>query len=100
MVAHVCHQLAVSERRACKVLGQDRKTQRRIKLSPSYEKELTADIIDLAGKYGRYGYRRITALLNNKDGLACESQASSEDLEKRMAQSPQETAKTQPFMAK
>jgi putative transposase len=28
---------------------------------------LTADITDLAIKYGRYGYRRITAMLNNSD---------------------------------
>jgi transposase InsO family protein len=28
---------------------------------------LTADITDLAIKYGRYGYRRITAMLNNGD---------------------------------
>jgi putative transposase len=68
MVTHICQQLAVSERRACKVLGQDRKTQRRIKLPTSDEKKLTADIIDLASKYGRYGYRRITALLKNKMG--------------------------------
>jgi len=29
---------------------------------------LTADIINLACKYGRYGYRRVTALLNNNYG--------------------------------
>jgi hypothetical protein len=29
---------------------------------------LTADILALATKYGRYGYRRITALLNNNQG--------------------------------
>jgi transposase InsO family protein len=29
---------------------------------------LTADILALATKYGRYGYRRITALLNNNEG--------------------------------
>jgi transposase InsO family protein len=33
---------------------------------PSDEKRLTEDIISLATKYGRYGYRRITALLNNQ----------------------------------
>jgi len=32
---------------------------------PSDEKQLTRDIIDLATEYGRYGYRRITALLND-----------------------------------
>jgi transposase InsO family protein len=36
--------------------------------SGAEEKRLTRDIIELATKYGRYGYRRITALLNNKKG--------------------------------
>ncbi len=35
---------------------------------PSDEKQLTKDIITLATKYGRYGYRRITALLQNEKG--------------------------------
>jgi len=35
---------------------------------PSDEKRLTEDIVALATKYGRYGYRRITALLNSKKG--------------------------------
>jgi len=46
------------------VLGQARMTQRRQLSSPSDEEQLTQDIITLATKYGRYGYRRITALLN------------------------------------
>ena len=38
-------------------------------MPPSDEKQLTDDIIALATKYGRYGYRMITALLNdNKHG--------------------------------
>ena len=45
-------------------MGQARATQRRRPLPPSDEKRLTEDIITLATKYGRYGYRRITALLN------------------------------------
>ncbi len=60
--------MAVSERRACQVLSQARTTQRR-ELSPPYdEKQLTKDIVELASRYGRYGYRRITALLNQKKG--------------------------------
>jgi putative transposase len=50
------------------VLGQSRSTQHRILLPSSDEKQLTDDIIALATKYGRYGYRRITALLNNEYG--------------------------------
>ena len=68
MVLQVSQQLAVSERRACKVLEQARATQRRILYPPSDEKRLTDDIIALATRYGRYGYRRITALLNNEHG--------------------------------
>ena len=68
MVLQISQQLAVSERRACKVLGQARATQRRNLSPPSDEKQLTDDIITLATRYGRYGYRRITALLNNEYG--------------------------------
>jgi putative transposase len=66
MVLKISQELAVSERRACKVLEQARATQRRNLSPPSDEKQLTDDIIALATRYGRYGYRRITALLNNE----------------------------------
>jgi putative transposase len=68
MVLQVSQKLSVSERRACQVLDQARATQRRNLSPPSDEKQLTDDIIALASRYGRYGYRRITALLNNKHG--------------------------------
>ena len=55
--------LGVSERRACAVLGQHRSTQRKPPQVADDEEELTADIVALARQYGRYGYRRITALL-------------------------------------
>jgi len=67
-VKNVCQKLAVSERRACKILGQARATQRHTLSPPSDEKQLTDDILGLATKYGRYGYRRVTALLNNDRG--------------------------------
>lgn len=63
MVHCVCRELEVSERRACRVLGQGRSTQRHIPLVSEEEVELRKRIIELAMKYGRYGYRRITALL-------------------------------------
>ena len=53
----------ISERRACRVLGQHRSTQRKVARTPDDEARLTADIVELARQYGRYGYRRITALL-------------------------------------
>ena len=60
---HVCQELSVSERRACKVLDQARSTQRLNPYIPDDEPQLVAEIIELAEKYGRYGYRMITALL-------------------------------------
>ena len=62
---YICQELRVSQRRACNILSQARTTQRREPSPPSDEKWLTADIITLATKYGRYGYRRITAMLQN-----------------------------------
>jgi hypothetical protein len=55
--------LDVSERLACRVLGQHRSTQRKVPKGRADDAALTADIIALATQYGRYGYRRITAML-------------------------------------
>ncbi len=49
------------------MLEQARATQRRGHSPPSDEKQLIEDMIVLATKYGRYGYRRITALLNDNE---------------------------------
>ena len=57
--------LGVSERRACRALGQHRSTQRRPPAGRADEARLTEDVIELARLYGRYGYRRITALLRD-----------------------------------
>jgi putative transposase len=48
------------------VLEQARNTQRRSHEVSSEESRLVADITMLATRYGRYGYRRITALLNER----------------------------------
>jgi putative transposase len=45
------------------VLGQHRSTQRKVPRAADDEAALTESIIDLARQYGRYGCRRITALL-------------------------------------
>ena len=58
--------LDISERRACRVLHQPRSTQRYPKVIPEDENLLRAKVIELASKYGRYGYRRVTALLRNQ----------------------------------
>ncbi|MBI0539042.1 transposase [Roseomonas sp. KE2513] len=69
-VEQVTKELDVSERFACKVLGQYRSTQRKVPCAPDDEGALTASIIDLAKLHGRYGYRRITALLR-AEGWRC-----------------------------
>lgn len=69
MVEHVPDALGrgrVSERRACEVLNQSRSTQRRKKHVPSDEPRLLKRIVELASDYGRYGYRRVTALLHRE----------------------------------
>jgi putative transposase len=53
----------VSQRRACGVLGQPRSTQRRTPAGHDDEPPLVARMVELATQFGRYGYRRITALL-------------------------------------
>jgi len=55
--------MKVSERRACTVLGQHRSTQRKAPRGREDEERMTADVIELARQYGRYGYRKIAALL-------------------------------------
>jgi len=66
MIDRVLKALKVSERRTCRVIGQVRTSQRYIPHLRSEEDNLTLEIIKLATRYGRYGYRRITALLNQK----------------------------------
>jgi len=65
-VEHVVAKHGISERLACRVLGQHRSTQRKKPTRPDDEAILTADITALAIQYGRYGYRRITAMLRHK----------------------------------
>ena len=62
---HVCEVMGVSERRACQVLEQPRSTQRHVRKVPEDEERLVGHIVSLTTRYGRYGYRRITALLRN-----------------------------------
>ena len=59
----------VSERRACAALGQHRSTQRKIPRGRDDEERLTADIVELARQYGRYGYRKIAELLEQAGWL-------------------------------
>ena len=56
----------VSERRACRVLSHPRSTQRYKPSPEDDEKALTEEVVELASQFGRYGYRRITALLRQR----------------------------------
>jgi len=53
----------LSERQACRIVGQHRGTQRYTTIVRSDEDALTRAIVSLASQYGRYGYRRISSLL-------------------------------------
>lgn len=55
----------MSERRVCRALDQPRSTQRLQPRVTDREIVLRNEIVRLACQYGRYGYRRITALLQH-----------------------------------
>jgi transposase InsO family protein len=63
-VEHAREQYEVSERHACRLLGQWRRTQRYAAIQRIDEDALTEAIVALASEYGRYGYRRITVELH------------------------------------
>jgi putative transposase len=65
-VDHVQEELDVSERRACRVLGQARAVQRYTPQVRDDEEPLTGRIVELAAVYGRYGTPRITAMLHKE----------------------------------
>ena len=62
----VQHRLGVSERRACRGVGQPRGTHRQFPQVADDDAPLTQRVIALASAYGRYGYRRVTALLRGE----------------------------------
>jgi putative transposase len=62
-VQQLCDTFGVSERRACRVVGQPRSTQRQVPRERPDEKPLVARMLALVARHPRYGYRRIWALL-------------------------------------
>jgi putative transposase len=62
----VQQELGVSERRACKVIGQPRSSQRYVGCKASRDGVLVDGMITLSRENPRYGYRRIWALLRGK----------------------------------
>ncbi len=63
---HVRVRLDISERRACRVIGQSRSTQREKPEPKKDEERLRLEVVRLASKYGRYGYRQISTLLQRE----------------------------------
>jgi hypothetical protein len=62
-VGHLQERFGTSERRACRVVGQPRSTQRRQPQRSEADRALVERMKKLARKHPRYGYRRIHALL-------------------------------------
>jgi putative transposase len=64
------HQLqetfGVSQRRACRVLGQPRSTQRQTPKTSEEEGRLVGRMLELVRQHPRWGYRRITVLLRRE----------------------------------
>ncbi len=58
--------LAKKKRRACKAIGQSRTSQRHVPKIAEDEKRLRQRIIAIASEFGRYGYRRVTAILHQE----------------------------------
>jgi transposase InsO family protein len=62
-VRYLLRRHRVSERRACRVVGQHRSTQRYLLVAAEGELRLVKRMNELAARHPRYGYRRVWALL-------------------------------------
>ncbi|MHC4538361.1 MAG: IS3 family transposase, partial [Planctomycetota bacterium] len=54
-IEHLCRKLGISQRRACKALGQHRSTQRYQSKQLVKDKPLIKDMLKLSLKHPRYG---------------------------------------------
>jgi hypothetical protein len=72
----VQQRLGASERRACRVLGEARSTQRRSPKMKEDEEALREDVVKLALRFGRYGYWMITGMLRAEGCMAIQILAS------------------------
>lgn len=66
VISKAIEKYRISERKACKLFDQHRTTQRYEKKPNDLDDIIRARVIALASEYGRYGYRRITALINRE----------------------------------
>ncbi len=65
-MSHAQARLGHSQRRICRALGISRSAVRYEPQPRVDESALTGSIVGLAGQYGRYGYRRVHALLESQ----------------------------------
>ena len=65
-MGHAVTVLHVSERRACRAIGQIRSSYRYVPRPDPFREQLRGRIITLAKEYGRYGYRTVTDLLRRE----------------------------------
>ena len=66
--------MGYSQRRVCRALGISRSSVRYTPQPRDEESALTRSIVGLAGQYGRYGYRRVHALLQAQGWQVSHSQ--------------------------
>jgi putative transposase len=66
VVRQLQEQFGVSQRRACRVLGQARSTQRQEPRRKEGEESLVRRMLELVRRHPRFGYRRIWALLRRE----------------------------------
>jgi hypothetical protein len=65
-VSYLMRRHKVSQRRACRVVGQHRSTQRYEGVPGDYEMRLVKAMNELAAKHPRYGYRMVWARLRSE----------------------------------
>jgi putative transposase len=65
-VEHVRERFGISERRACRVVGQPRSSQRYVSTKAINDAALAERMVALSHENPRYGYRRVWALLRRE----------------------------------
>jgi hypothetical protein len=76
-VAHLQTALGMSERRACAVVGAERKSMRYRSCRPD-DGDLRSRLLELAQQRGRFGYRRLHILLR-RDGITIKRHSSGQE---------------------
>ena len=98
MIGKVLKTLKVSERRACRVLGQVRTTQPHSLHIKNDEERLVARIVELVTLYGRYGQEQNNGPAQTRR-LEGKLQEGRENLEKGRAQGATKTTETKEALA-